>query len=60
MSLCFIFISYAQMTVNVESLRKKIDSAQWAGDIGLRFSLKKNTNDLFSVSTNVGFFTMIK
>ncbi|HMC01311.1 MAG TPA: DUF481 domain-containing protein [Flavobacteriaceae bacterium] len=36
--------------VNVESMRKKTDSAKWSGSVSLNISLIKNTNNIFRVS----------
>lgn len=51
--LFFIFFAgYIQaQVINVESLRKKTDSAKWTGSVSLDASLIKNKNELFKIAT---------
>ena len=51
--LFFLLIySYSQsQVINVESLRKKTDSAKWTGSVSLDASLIKNKNDIFKIAT---------
>ena len=37
--------------INVETLRKKTDSAKWTGSVSLDASLIKNKNDIFKIAT---------
>ncbi|HXJ97966.1 MAG TPA: DUF481 domain-containing protein [Gelidibacter sp.] len=51
--LFFLFLAgYAKaQVINVESLRKKTDSAKWTGSVSLDASLIKNKNELFKIAT---------
>ncbi|MGV8812963.1 MAG: DUF481 domain-containing protein [Gelidibacter sp.] len=42
--------SYSQV-INVETLRKKTDSAKWTGSISLDASLIRNKNNIFKIAT---------
>jgi len=53
--LCIILflISYSSFgqVINVESMRKKTDSAKWSGSASLDLGLIKNTNSIFRISS---------
>lgn len=50
--LFLISFSYADaQVINVETLRKKTDSAKWTGSVSLDASLIKNKNDIFKIAT---------
>lgn len=52
---CLLFLlvySYSQaQVINVETLRKKTDSAKWTGSVSLDASLIKNKNNIFKIAT---------
>lgn len=53
--ICLFFLllygySHAQV-INVETLRRKIDSAKWTGSVSLDANLVKNKNDIFKIAT---------
>lgn len=52
---CLLFLlvySYSQaQVINVETLRKKTDSAKWTGSVSLDGSFIKNKNDIFKIAT---------
>lgn len=52
---CFLFLlvySYSQaQVINVETLRKKVDSAKWTGSVSLDASLIKNKSNIFKIAT---------
>lgn len=52
---CLLFLlicSYSQaQVINVETLRKKIDSAKWTGSVSLDGSFIKNKNNIFKIAT---------
>lgn len=53
--ICLLFLltySYSQgQVINVETLRKKTDSAKWTGSVSLDASLIKNKNNIFKIAT---------
>lgn len=53
-TLFFLLIySYSQaQVINVETLRKKTDSAKWTGSVSLDVSLIKNKNSIFKIANN--------
>jgi len=50
--LCFSLSSRAQI-LNVESLRKVTDSSGFSGTASLRFALKRNTREFFTIASNI-------
>ena len=50
--LCFSLSSSAQV-LNVESLRRVTDTSGFSGTASLRFSLKRNTRDFFTIASNI-------
>ena len=50
--LCFSLSSSAQI-LNVESLRRVTDTSGFSGTTSLRFSLKRNTRDFFTIASNI-------
>ena len=52
---CLLFLlvcSYSQaQVINVETLRKKTDSAKWTGSVSLDGSFIKNKNNIFKIAT---------
>lgn len=52
---CLFFLlicSYSQaQVINVETLRRKVDSARWAGSVSLDGSFIKNKNNIFKIAT---------
>ncbi len=49
----FCFVGGQGQILNVESFRIKTDTTGWAGQLGLNFSLTKNTKSLTAISSNV-------
>lgn len=47
----FVFTYSNAQVINVESMRKKTDSAKWTGSVSLDASLIKNKNELFKIAT---------
>ncbi|WP_460218281.1 DUF481 domain-containing protein [Psychroserpens sp. MEBiC05023] len=47
---CFVSMTCFSQVVNIETLRKPLDSAKWTGSISLDVSLIKNTNDIFRIA----------
>ena len=47
--LCVSLTSFSQV-INVETLRKPLDSAKWTGSVSLDVSLIKNKNDIFRIA----------
>jgi hypothetical protein len=50
--LCFSLSSSAQI-LNAESLRRVTDTSGFSGTASLRFSLKRNTRDFFTLASNI-------
>ena len=48
--ICF---SVESQILNVESLRKVTDTSGWSGSANVNFSLKRNTNDFFTITSNI-------
>lgn len=53
---CLLFIllgcTYAEaQVINVETLRKKTDSAKWTGSVSLDATIIKNKNEIFKIAT---------
>jgi len=49
---CFTMGTNAQI-LNAESLRKVTDTSGWSGSVSADFSLRRNVNDFFTVSTDL-------
>ena len=52
-ALLFWFVEGQAQILNVENFRIKTDTVGWAGQLGLNFSLTKNTKSLTAISSNV-------
>ena len=44
------FVECHSQVINVETLRKKTDSAKWTGSVSLDFNLVKNKNNIFKIA----------
>lgn len=53
MTLFFLFLlgSTQAQVINVETMRKKTDSAKWTGSVSVDASLLKNKNNIFKIAT---------
>jgi putative salt-induced outer membrane protein YdiY len=52
-TILLISFTVESQILNVESLRKVTDTSGWSGSANVNFSLKRNTNDFFTINSNI-------